>query len=816
MASHIELKPDDHEVPLILAGNALDLALRAGTVINGGISVDNADGTRTLIGGTTGNIAQWVGDTIPPSKPTGLSASCTDGIITVEWNGNLTEPIPADFAYCSLETDTGNGWYETARFTHAGSVALAGFEAGSVIDLRLIAFDNAHAADGTLARNASEPSDIVTIAVDEAVTAADWAEGAERLAQAETQMAENAKAAQAASDRADKVRSDMEASYNEVASKAQAASDKADGLVSQISDVTTTVNGQESKLKELDASIQGVASDGQATAKSVTEVKQTVDSISASVSQASRTASDALSKANTAQATADGFGRTLSTDYVTGASIKATYATQSSLNQTSQSLSSSINGVSSVASAAKAAAGKAQSTADTAVSKSSQLAQDLDGFRSTVRASYGQGGNLWPNPLFDPSKPMLGTLATGVTAPNGGNVVKITVRDAFAADSTAFPVSPGQVIQVTADCKHTTGSLTLHASVRYTKRTSGREHDGYGNKPVSDVKINGDGWRTLTWRFTVPAGKSMGVAYMQIDQSADNPTDTWLVSNLVYRDITGVQTAGDYATRTEVKQTADSISASVGKTYVKQSTAAAYATKSEVTSQVKQLSDSVTATFATKTTVQDVSAKTDKAQSTANTATGGVNEIRTIIRQDSNGITVGKQNGQGAYTTPRARVGSDGSFSVQTAGGRNIIKAGSDNNNDTQVTANGNLIISAAGGITLMGSGELKLNDGIKKVTVGGLPISPQQHGYWKGSTDGNGMTRIVVNPPEFATTVERQAIIQLTPVLTNETTLKWLDPVVWGRGTGDFTVRLFNRSTGNWANSQPYAFFWSIFWNIN
>lgn len=791
MASHIELKPDDHEVPLILAGNALDLALRAGTVINGGISVDNTDGTRTLIGGTAGNIAQWVGDTIPPSKPTGLSASCTDGIVTVEWNGKLTEPTPADFAYCSLETDTGNGWYETARYTHAGSVALAGFDSGAVIDLRLIAFDNAHAEDGTLARNASEPSDIVTIAVDEAVTAADWAEGAERLAQAETQMAENAKAA-------------------------QAASDKADRLVSQISDVTTTINGQESKLKELDANIQGVASDGQATAKSVTEVKQTVDSISASVSQASRTASDALSKANTAQATADGFGRTLSTDYMTGASIKATYATQSSLNQTSQSLSSSINGVSSVASAAKTAAGKAQSTADTAVSKSSQLAQDLDGFRTTVLASYGQGGNLWPNPLFDPSKPMLGTLATGVSAPNGGNVVKLTGRSTFAPNSTAFPVSPGQVIQVTADCKHTTGSLPLHASVWYTKRTSGEAYDGYGNEPVSDVKINDDGWHTLTWRFRVPAGKSMGVAYMQIEQWDGKMTDTWLVSNLVYRDITGVQTAGDYATRSEVKQTADSISASVGKTYVKQSTAAAYATKSEVTSQVKQLSDSVTATFATKTTVQNVSAKADKAQSTADTATGGVNEIRAYIRQDSNGITVGKQNGQGAYTTPRARVGSDGSFSVQTPGGRDIIKAGSDNNNDTQVTANGNLIISASDGITLMGGGELKLNDGIKKVTVGGLPIPPQQHGYWKGSTDDNGMTRIVVNLPEFATTVERQAIIQLTPVLTDETTLKWMDPVVWGRGTSDFTVRLFNRITGNWANAQPYAFFWSIFWNSN
>jgi predicted nucleic acid-binding Zn-ribbon protein len=60
------------------------------------------------------------------------------------------------------------------------------------------------------------------------------------------------------------------------------------------------------------------------------------------------------------------------------------------------------------------------------------------------------------------------------------------------------------------------------------------------------------------------------------------------------------------------------------------------------------------------------------------TTVSGNNGLTTIIRQDSNGVTVGKKDANGNYTTSRSVVGSDGTFKVIDKSGRTLASYGSD------------------------------------------------------------------------------------------------------------------------------------------
>lgn len=106
MAIHRKLKTTALEAVASVAQTALATARSQLTSTNGTISVRNADGTRTVIGvgagtdetGGSAGVAQFVGDTTPPSAPTGVTfaASANHGVIGI-WPGTLEEGIPADF-----------------------------------------------------------------------------------------------------------------------------------------------------------------------------------------------------------------------------------------------------------------------------------------------------------------------------------------------------------------------------------------------------------------------------------------------------------------------------------------------------------------------------------------------------------------------------------------------------------------------------------------------------------------------------------------------------------------------------------------------
>lgn len=118
MAQHYELSPRADSLPLTVAQEALRIAQSGQTVPAGSIYIPNGDGTGTLLGAQSGTdhtgmsngIIQWVGDTEAPGVPTGINATCSAGILIVEWDGTLLGGVPADFAridvHCSIGENT--------------------------------------------------------------------------------------------------------------------------------------------------------------------------------------------------------------------------------------------------------------------------------------------------------------------------------------------------------------------------------------------------------------------------------------------------------------------------------------------------------------------------------------------------------------------------------------------------------------------------------------------------------------------------------------------------------------------------------------
>lgn len=131
--------------------------------------------------------------------------------------------------------------------------------------------------------------------------------------------------------------SEIDKSVEEVKKQAEDLSQKSDDMAGQITDIKGTVNGQQTQLTEFGQKLEGEITRGDTTAKSVTELKQTVTGISATVEQTAQTADAALDKASKAEQNADGIRTEVSEKYQTKAGM-TDYATKSFVDQTAQSV----------------------------------------------------------------------------------------------------------------------------------------------------------------------------------------------------------------------------------------------------------------------------------------------------------------------------------------------------------------------------------------------------------------------------------------------------------------------------------------------
>ena len=158
------------------------------TAPSGAISLDNADGTRTIIGEVSNGednpsytMATHVGDTTPPGIPTGITATSRSGVVVVEWDGTLAGGIPDDFFCIRIYLDG----EELGALSEAGSVASATLESGTTHSVTATSEDDCCLPDGTPAHNVSEPTTAITVTVDDDVAAvAEAVEEAREIADA--------------------------------------------------------------------------------------------------------------------------------------------------------------------------------------------------------------------------------------------------------------------------------------------------------------------------------------------------------------------------------------------------------------------------------------------------------------------------------------------------------------------------------------------------------------------------------------------------------------------------------------------------------
>ena len=168
---HKLLSKDERTIALEIAYQAAATVQGAATTGNGTQSILNADGTRTVIGagaGTDGaggavGVAQWVGDTTAPGRPTGLSATSEAGVTVVSWDGTLDGGVPADFDHVNVLMHYRGTDHKVGELVSAGSVTLAGLDEGMQYGFRLAAEDAARAQDGSPAHNVSDPSEMVVV-----------------------------------------------------------------------------------------------------------------------------------------------------------------------------------------------------------------------------------------------------------------------------------------------------------------------------------------------------------------------------------------------------------------------------------------------------------------------------------------------------------------------------------------------------------------------------------------------------------------------------------------------------------------------------
>ena len=578
MVRRSELLPDERILPLSLAVKAMIGVESLRTRPSGMVSFDNADGTKTIIGGSgTDQIATNAGDTQAPSRPTGLSATSTMQVALVHWDGTLEYGMVDDFDHIEIFAQPDGGdVLDIGYMRTAGELATGRLPVGSVVELWAVAADNAHDLQGNPSPNMSDESDHLVVTIDEPVDQNQIRETAEKLQKAADDAAAKAdeaikqgeqirqdaqagiddarKQAQAAGDKADKVRSDLQAevdankqatdaaiakvdakadkaqndlesqttalkssiaavdakadqvkaaggklsqkvdadkaaldkSIADVDAKAQAASDKGDRLAGQISDVSTTVNGHTTKLGELSTRIEGVASDGQTTVKSLTDLRQTVTGLSSTVSQNTKTASDAMSKASQVEQTANGISANLSKNYTTTADADEKYAAKTELKATADGLQANITRSQQTADGAVTAANKAQATADgfgATLSKDYQTAKASDEKYSTKAELKATSDGL-SSSLSSVKQTADGAVTAASKAQQTADVVSLNLSKNYATKSQADATYATQT-----SLKATSDSLT--ASINSTAKTAQSSVD-----KATNLEANLNGFKT--------------------------------------------------------------------------------------------------------------------------------------------------------------------------------------------------------------------------------------------------------------------------------------------------------------------------------
>ena len=355
MASHGEINPSDIDLLLGTSLNALEIANGLLTRRSGDVWIDTGDGKGVLAGAGAADGINRVdedGNQSPLVDTSGIDKAARDARKAADDAAAKADDAIRQGEQIRRDAQAGIDDARRQAQDAAAKADKARSDLQAEVDANRKAADTAIAAVDAKADKAQSDLESQTTALKEGIANVD--------AKAEQVKADASKISQ----RVDADKAALDKSIASVDAKAQAASDKGDQLAGQISDVTMTVNGHTTKLGELSTRIEGVASDGQTTVKSLTSLQQTVTGLSSTVSQNTKTASDAMSKVSQVEQTANGISANLSKNYTTTADADEKYAAKTELKATADGLQANITRSQQTADGAVTAASKAQATAD--------------------------------------------------------------------------------------------------------------------------------------------------------------------------------------------------------------------------------------------------------------------------------------------------------------------------------------------------------------------------------------------------------------------------------------------------------------------
>lgn len=168
MVQHVDLTPS----LATTLGQIAGVASTARIVADTGTAVYHAeDGTDTIIGGTTGAVTPFVGDTTPPPVPSAPIVDSVSGTVFITWDGAFADGAeqPADFAYVTVLVDGS----ARAHLPKASTVAIGDLEPGTVATVTFTASDDAHDETGASTPNVSAATAGVQVTVTTPVTTDD-------------------------------------------------------------------------------------------------------------------------------------------------------------------------------------------------------------------------------------------------------------------------------------------------------------------------------------------------------------------------------------------------------------------------------------------------------------------------------------------------------------------------------------------------------------------------------------------------------------------------------------------------------------------
>ncbi|HCU0418101.1 TPA: DUF1983 domain-containing protein [Klebsiella pneumoniae] len=179
---------------------------------------------------------------------------------------------------------------------------------------------------------------------------------------------------------------------------------------------------------------------------------------------------------------------------------------------------------------------------------------NITSLKSAVRAGNASGGDLIPNPTFDPAYDQMGFSIVSTTAeevPPGcpyGYAARIASRD-HHPNFAAFPATLNDVIEISAlvACGAGTANFNLYVgtAVRPDTSTGAPLMAGGGKSPSAT-------WQRTTWRFKVTQAmvdRGYIRPFLQISQNSPYGT-VWFVTDWHMRNVTAAQKVQDTADAT--------------------------------------------------------------------------------------------------------------------------------------------------------------------------------------------------------------------------------------------------------------------------